>query len=213
MLEIVGLLQNKINQKYNRTDMFGYRSGIPKVRFETKRMIVRLAYERDAEKLANYYTLNRHFLIPWEPVRDKSHYLPSGWEHRLLYINELHRQESAFHFLLLTPKEDEVIGVANYSNVMRGAVNACFLGYSVGEKWQGQGYMSEALHETLRFMQRQQGMHRIMANYMPHNLRSGNLLAKHGFEREGYAKNYLQINQEWRDHVLTALTTRPSPKG
>lgn len=64
MLEIVGLLQNKINQKYNRTDMFGYRSGIPKVRFETKRMIVRLAYERDAEKLANYYTLNRHFLIP-----------------------------------------------------------------------------------------------------------------------------------------------------
>ncbi|MGP7975197.1 30S ribosomal protein S5 alanine N-acetyltransferase, partial [Proteus mirabilis] len=56
MLEIVGLLQNKINQKYNRTDMFGYRSGIPKVRFETKRMIVRLAYERDAEKLANYYT-------------------------------------------------------------------------------------------------------------------------------------------------------------
>ncbi len=29
------------------------------------------------------------------------------------------------------------------------------------------------------------------------------------FEREGYAKNYLQINQEWRDHVLTALTTRP----
>lgn len=213
MLEIVGLLQNKINQKYNRTDMFGYRSGIPKVRFETKRMIVRLAYERDAENLANYYTLNRHFLIPWEPVRDKSHYLPSGWEHRLLYINELHRQESAFHFLLLTPKEDEVIGVANYSNVMRGAFNACFLGYSVGEKWQGQGYMSEALHETLRFMQRQQGMHRIMANYMPHNLRSGNLLAKHGFEREGYAKNYLQINQEWRDHVLTALTTRPFPKG
>ncbi|HIH6548208.1 TPA: 30S ribosomal protein S5 alanine N-acetyltransferase, partial [Proteus mirabilis] len=35
----------------------------------------------------------------------------------------------------------------------------------------------------------------------------------HGFEREGYAKNYLQINQEWRDHVLTALTTRPFPKG
>lgn len=123
-------------------------------------------------------------------------------------MNELHRQESAFHFLLLTQKEDEIIGVANYSNVMRGAFNACFLGYSVGEKWQGQGYMSEALTETLRYMQRQQGMHRIMANYMPHNLRSGNLLAKHGFEREGYAKNYLQINQEWRDHVLTALTTR-----
>ena len=49
-------------------------------------------------------------------------------------------------------------------------------------------------------------MHRIMANYMPHNMRSGNLLAKLGFEREGYARQYLQINGEWRDHVLTALT-------
>ncbi len=49
-------------------------------------------------------------------------------------------------------------------------------------------------------------MHRIMANYMPHNMRSGHLLTKLGFEREGYAKQYLQINGEWRDHVLTALT-------
>lgn len=41
--------------------MFGYRGGIPKIRFETQRMIIRLAYERDAERLANYYTLNRRF--------------------------------------------------------------------------------------------------------------------------------------------------------
>lgn len=198
--------------KDNRLAMFGYRSGMPKVRFETKRMIVRLTTERDAEKLADYYSENRRYLMPWEPFRDKSNYVPSGWDYRLQYMNELHRQESAFHFLLLTASEDEVIGVANFSNVIRGAFDACFLGYSVGEKWQGNGYMSEALTETIRYMQRQQGIHRIMANYMPHNLRSGHLLAKHGFEREGYAKNYLQINKEWRDHVLTALTTRMSFK-
>lgn len=192
--------------------MFGYRGGIPRVRFETNRIIIRLANERDAEKLADYYSINRRFLISWEPTRDKSHYLASGWDHRLRYMGELHRQESAFHFILLTLTENEIIGVANFSNVIRGAFNACFLGYSVGEKWQGKGYMSEALTETLRYMQRQQGMHRIMANYMPHNLRSGRLLAKHGFEREDYAKNYLKINQEWRDHILTALITRDIPK-
>lgn len=68
--------------------------------------------------------------------------------------------------------------------------------------------MQEALEPTLRYMQRQQGMHRIMANYMPHNQRSGQLLARLGFEKEGYAKDYLMINGRWRDHVLTALTTR-----
>ena len=66
--------------------------------------------------------------------------------------------------------------------------------------------MYEALTQIIRYMQKHQGMHRIMANYMPHNMRSGNLLTRLGFEREGYAKQYLEINGEWRDHVLTALT-------
>ena len=59
-----------------------------------------------------------------------------------------------------------------------------------------------------RYMQRSQHIHRIMANYMPHNQRSGGLLARLGFEKEGYAKDYLLIDGQWRDHVLTALTTR-----
>ncbi|RLS12169.1 30S ribosomal protein S5 alanine N-acetyltransferase, partial [Acinetobacter baumannii] len=72
----------------------------------------------------------------------------------------------------------------------------------------GQGLMFEALQPLIRYMQRQERMHRIMANYMPHNHRSGNLLARLGFEREGYAKDYLMIDGQWRDHVLTALTNK-----
>ena len=48
-------------------------------------------------------------------------------------------------------------------------------------------------------------MHRIMANYMPHNQRSGNLLKKLGFVVEGYARDYLLINGKWEDHILTSL--------
>lgn len=51
-------------------------------------------------------------------------------------------------------------------------------------------------------------MHRIMANYMPHNHRSGNLLKKIGFKPEGYAKAYLQINGEWQDYILMSLITK-----
>ncbi len=57
-------------------------------------------------------------------------------------------------------------------------------------------------------MQRTQHIHRIMANYMPHNQRSGGAAgAWLGFEKEGYAKDYLLIDGQRRDHVLTALTT------
>ena len=65
--------------------------------------------------------------------------------------------------------------------------------------------MHEGLQLALGYMFQQQQMHRIMANYMPNNLRSGNVLKRLGFEREGYAKDYLRINGQWQDHILTSL--------
>ncbi len=53
-------------------------------------------------------------------------------------------------------------------------------------------------------------LHRIMANYVPHNQRSAHLLRRLGFVQEGYAKEYLKIAGRWQDHVLTALTN-PEP--
>jgi ribosomal-protein-alanine N-acetyltransferase len=48
------------------------------------------------------------------------------------------------------------------------------------------------------------GLHRVEANYQPNNERSGRLLRALGFTVEGYARAYLYIDGEWRDHVLTA---------
>lgn len=186
--------------------MFGYKSAVPKVQLATDRMVLRLAHERDSHRMAEYYTDNREFLKPWEPSRDESHCYASGWQARLSLITEMQKQGNAYYFLLLDNNENHVQGVANFSNVLRGSFHACFLGYSLGQQWQGQGLMFEALQSLIRYMQRQQRMHRIMANYMPHNHRSGDLLARLGFEREGYAKDYLMIDGKWQDHILTALT-------
>jgi len=186
--------------------MFGYRSNVPKIRLVTDRMVIRLVCERDDLRLADYYSENRQFLKPWEPVRDESYYSTSGWQARLAMMEQTHKEESAFYFVLMDPDEQEVRGVANFSNVVRGAFNACYLGYSLGQRWQGQGLMFEGLTSAIRYMLRVQAMHRIMANYMPHNQRSGNLLARLGFEKEGYAKDYLLIDGQWQDHVLSALT-------
>jgi len=48
-------------------------------------------------------------------------------------------------------------------------------------------------------------VHRIHANYMPHNRRSGAVLRRLGFVVDGFARDYLQINGRWEDHVLTSL--------
>lgn len=186
--------------------MFRYRTASERVSLTTDRMVVRLVNDRDAWRMADYYAENRSYLTPWEPIRDQSYFQPSGWQTRLSIMTEQQRQGSAYYFILTDSTEQEVMGVANFSNVVRGCFYACYLGYSLGEKWQGQGLMQEGLQATIRYMQRQHKIHRIMANYMPRNERSGNLLTRLGFEKEGYARQYLLINGTWEDHVLTALT-------
>ncbi len=41
--------------------------------------------------------------------------------------------------------------------------------------------------------------------YLPHNQRSGKLLKRLGFVAEGYARDYLMINGQWEDRILTSL--------
>ena len=162
--------------------LFGYRANTPQLRFNTDRMVVRLAHERDAYRISEYYCENEAFLKPWEPLRDRSHYHPSGWSSRLQLMTDMHRQGTAFHFLLLDQAENEVMGWR--TTVMSSA--ACFTPvFSVihWEKMAGAALYAGSPEPTLRYMQRQQGMHRIMANYMPHNQRSGQLLARSGLKR------------------------------
>ena len=80
---------------------------------------------------------------------------------------------------------------------------------SVALRRQGQGLMQEVLETALPWAFHKLDMHRVMANYMPRNERSGRLLERLGFEREGYAKRYLQIAGVWEDHVLTSRVREP----
>jgi ribosomal-protein-alanine N-acetyltransferase len=100
--------------------------------------------------------------------------------------------------------------LCNFTNVIRGIFHACFLGYKLDERSQGQGYMTEALTGAIDYMFAEQRLHRIQANYMPHNQRSAAVLRRLGFTVEGTARKYLFIGGEWRDHVLTSLTNPDS---
>ena len=113
---------------------------------------------------------------------------------------------SALNLLLFSKHADEpMIGECNFTNIVRGPFQACHLGYSIDRRQQGRGLMQEALTAAIRFMFDEQKLHRVMASFRPENERSGQLLARLGFEREGLAKAYLKINGEWADHVLCAL--------
>jgi len=79
------------------------------------------------------------------------------------------------------------------------------LGFSIARRFEGKGLMREALIAATNFMFEREGLHRIMANFRPENIRSERLLTSIGFRREGFARSYLQINGRWADHVLTSM--------
>ena len=92
------------------------------------------------------------------------------------------------------------------SNIVRSVFQAAHIGYKIDQAFEGKGLMHEALNAVINLLFTEYNLHRLMANYQPENERSGRLLTRLGFEKEGYAKNYLYLNGAWCDHVLTALT-------
>jgi [ribosomal protein S5]-alanine N-acetyltransferase len=188
-------------------------TGAHPVRLETERLVLRIATAEDAPALVRYYSENRDFLAPWEPARAPEFYGAEFWrEQAAIHHREFHGDRSLRLILLPRDSPREVIGSANFSQFVRGIFQACHLGYSLAERAEGQGLMREALGAAIPFVFGPLHMHRVMANHMPHNRRSGALLRALGFVVDGYARDYLRINGRWEDHVLTSLTN-PDWKG
>ena len=179
----------------------------PLPRIETLRTIVRLAEPGDAPQVLNYYLRNRERLEPLEPLRSPNFYEESAWEVRITFFLESFQADRSLNLFVFPRKNpSRVIGAIGFSNFVRVAFHACYLGYSIDQAHEGKGYMREALEASIVYIFDELRLHRIMANYMPFNRRSGGLLRRLGFVVEGYARDYLQINGRWEDHVLTSLT-------
>ncbi|OLQ93870.1 ribosomal protein S5 alanine N-acetyltransferase [Vibrio ponticus] len=169
-------------------------------------IVLRTAEPTDGYLISEYFKANRDHLKPWEPKREETFFSLSGWTQKLIKLNELHKLGLGYYLLIIDKPSGEMLGTISFSNITRFPFHACNVGYSLGQLAQGKGVMTKALKLAVDYMFEHQQMHRVMASYMPHNQRSEAVLSRVGFEREGYAKDYLLIDGAWRDHVLTALT-------
>ncbi|MGQ9425276.1 GNAT family N-acetyltransferase [Gilvimarinus sp. F26214L] len=168
-------------------------------------MAVKLCSVADAEAITRFYTENEAHLMPWEPGRPPGFHGRRAWAERLRYREQEQREGRGYYFLGVDTRSGAVIATCSLTGVARGPLDACYMGYSVDHRYEGQGYMKQLCLHVIDYAFHKLHLHRIMANYMPHNDRSGGLLKHLGFEKEGYAKQYLRINGRWEDHVLTAL--------
>jgi [ribosomal protein S5]-alanine N-acetyltransferase len=172
---------------------------------QTERLTLLQVTPNDAQVVVDYYLRNQSHLAEWEPVRDDAFYSLAGTEERLQQAWVASQSGSGYSFGIVLKDSGDLIGMCAFNNIVRGVFQACHLGYSIDGAHQGKGLMFEALSGGIAYMFDQVGLHRVMANHLPHNRRSESLLQRLGFEREGYARSYLLINGVWQDHVLNSL--------
>jgi len=148
---------------------------------------------------------SREFLTPWEPSWASDELTKGAFRRRIKRYQKEIRQDSAYAFFIFRSEDDALMGGCTLSNVRRGVIQCCALGYWIGQRFARQGYMSDAVRALIPFIFATLGLHRIEAACVPTNEPSKNLLAKTGFRQEGIARRFLQINGEWRDHIVFAL--------
>ena len=174
-------------------------------RLETERLFLRRPRLTDWRAWTNLRAASRDFLVPWEPSWPDDALTIPAYRRRLRQIGHEWRTDQGYAFFIFFRETGMLVGGVNLSGVRRGVAQAASLGYWMGETFANRGLMGEALTALLPYAFERLGLHRIEAACLPHNKASRALLARLGFQQEGYARGYLKIAGRWQDHILHAL--------
>ena len=158
----------------------------------------------DYAEWASLREQSRRFLTPWEPIWPSDDLTRAAFRRRLRRYAEDQRNDLAYSFLIFRSQEETLVGGITLANIRRGVAQAGSIGYWIGAPFAHQGYMTAALRALIPFCFGTLRLHRVEAACIPSNKPSIALLEKTGFQREGYARQYLCINGVWEDHLLYA---------
>ena len=174
---------------------------------ETARLVLTIPAAGDAGRMLDYVLRNKEHLGPWEPIKTDEYYTLEHCSDRLSLAVREFEDGKSLRLILLNRGDQSgpVQGTCDFTNIVRGVFCAAHLGYGLDKDAEGKGLMYEALTAAIAYVFDTMNLHRVMANYIPTNERSGRLLRRLGFTVEGYGRDYIRIAGKWQDHILTAL--------
>lgn len=181
-------------------------SAPPRTTIETTRLRLVASHEALAPAALDYERRNREHFARWSPPAPAGLYTIGHHEKTMADDAEAFVAHAAWRWWL-TPLDEPglIVGTVRFSQVSYGPFRNAMLGYAIDAAHEGRGLMREALAAAIdEVFSPRVNLHRVQANVRPENLRSLALLERLGFEREGFAREYLFIDGAWRDHVLTA---------
>jgi ribosomal-protein-alanine N-acetyltransferase len=164
---------------------------------------LRVIKPRDSKTLERLVLSNRAWLKPWEATNPHG---PTSFDFKSQIRGLLRQLENDEGIPFLVMYKGEVVGQLNVANILHGSVSSCVMGYWIIPEVAGKGITPTAVALAMDYMFKVVGLHRIEIDIRPENGASIRVVEKLGLRYEGLKKDYIHINNAWRDHYVFALT-------
>ncbi len=152
---------------------------------ETERMILRPLTMDDAEATYAYARdpVSSEFM-PWE--------VPRSMADTIAYLETIPKNYAArerINFAMTLKSDGKFIGSCGFHNISPEH-HKIMMGYLLIPSAWGNGYMTEAVREMIRFAFEEMGMHRVAATCDYENIRSANVMERCGMNLEGVFRDH-----------------------
>ncbi|MBY6035991.1 GNAT family N-acetyltransferase [Fictibacillus nanhaiensis] len=173
-----------------------------------KNIIVRPFSIEDCEQRLNLHIENQAHFQEWSPYkRSEEFFTLQGQVESINNLIAKRADDSRYDFAIYLDDNSShtLIGEVQFTSVVRGPLQSSFLGYMIGKRFNGLGYMTKSLKIALKIAFEELNFHRVTAEVNPDNIASLRVLDKVGFVREGFARKNVKVGDEWRDHICLAM--------
>jgi RimJ/RimL family protein N-acetyltransferase len=109
-----------------------------------------------------------------------------------------------YQFVIIEKEQGEIIGDIGV-HFLDSDKKQVELGCTFDKKFQGKGYATEAMRETINFLFNVLHKHRIIVSTDPRNIKAIRLIERLGFRKEAHCKESIRIHGEWVDDLQYAV--------
>ena len=171
------------------------------IEINTERLLLRSVRLDDAETIFNYRSDSvENQYQGWIPkkIDDVYNFVKNKVSSKIDLI------DTWYQFVIIKKENNELIGDigVHFIDLDKKQVE---IGCTLDKNYQGKGYATEALRQTIDYLFSNFNKHRIITSIDPRNIKSIGLVERLGFRKEAHFKESIHINGEWVDDLVYAI--------
>ena len=156
---------------------------------ETERLLLRRWRTEDAEAAFENWMNDPEVTkyLTWKPHGEiaVTRLLLEAWA-------EEAEQENCYHWAIVLKETGELIGDISVMHA-NDYQETGSVGYCMGKRWWGRGYMTEAFREVLRYCFEEVGFYRVSGSHAAGNMGSSRVMEKCGLKKEGVRRSAFRL--------------------